>query len=87
MKNGFEKAAAFGLYEGEPHFQPVAQGHHPACLTAGVMNLVQMSRSLSDFLSSPGICGNTSQVKALVEPEYPFPLEKSPRPHGRKCLY
>ena len=44
----------------------------PACLTAGVMNLVQMSRSLSDFLSNPGMYENTSQLKAMAEQDTLF---------------
>ena len=39
---------------------------------AGVMNLVQMSRSLSDFLSSPGIYEHPSQLQALGEQNTPF---------------
>jgi hypothetical protein len=48
-------AAAFGSSGGELYFQSVAQGHHPTWSTAGVINLEQMSRLLSDFLSSPDI--------------------------------
>ena len=51
-------------------------------LTAGVMNLVQMSRSLSDFLSSPGMCENPSQLKALAKQNTSFPLRKSPNLGG-----
>ena len=37
------------------------------------MNLVQISRSLNDFLSSSGIYENTRQLKALAEQNIPFP--------------
>ena len=38
------------------------------------MNLVQRSRSLSDFLSSPGIYANTSQLKGLTGKDTSFPI-------------
>jgi len=53
---------------------------------AGVMNLVQMSRSLSVFLSSPGIYDNTSQLKALAEQDTPFLLGNHP-PSSGECTY
>ena len=52
------------------------------------MNLVQMSRSLSDFLSNPGMYENTSQLKALGEQNTPFPSIKHPQLERRnECIF
>ena len=52
------------------------------------MNLVQMSRSLSDFLSSPGMYENTRQLKALGEQNTPFPLGMHPNlGGGNDCFF
>ena len=48
----------------------------PAGFTASGMYLVQISRSLSDFLSSPGMCTNIRQLKALGAQNTPFPARK-----------